>query len=62
MIASRPCLAVYGFNPRARDGREVDRQWVRRYLLSFNPRARDGREKNNPELNDVRIQFQSTRP
>ena len=37
---------VVGFNPRARDGREVAMVLVSFvYLVGFNPRARDGREK-----------------
>ena len=35
---------AFGFNPRAREGRDiVDRQIVRR-SVSFNPRAREGRD------------------
>ena len=34
----------YGFNPRARDGREYCKLHFGVPLLSFNPRARDGRE------------------
>ena len=36
--------AVLCFNPRARDGREVDSQQPTQAELGFNPRARDGRE------------------
>ena len=33
-----------GFNPRARDGREIRTVLIKDLSHSFNPRARDGRE------------------
>ena len=35
---------LFGFNPRARDGREKKLLLCNAQLGSFNPRARDGRE------------------
>ena len=34
----------WGFNPRARDGRDWQRWITTRSKLGFNPRARDGRD------------------
>ena len=39
-------MSRYGFNPRARDGREALSGFLPLACLSFNPRARDGRESN----------------
>ena len=37
-------MAIAGFNPRARDGRELPMLGSTHLRLRFNPRARDGRE------------------
>ena len=42
-----------GFNPRARDGRELFRQPTDQLQQCFNPRARDGREGWVNSANDA---------
>ena len=56
-----PLVSSDSFNPRARDGREVDNLPTIEALAGFNPRARDGRE---PKLATslISAMFQSTRP
>ena len=52
----------YGFNPRARDGREYECIAETELLKCFNPRARDGRELTMPRNPVNTYLFQSTRP
>ncbi len=55
-------LKFYGFNPRARTGRDVllFRPW--RAFSCFNPRARTGRDAELRRIGAERGLFQSTRP
>ena len=44
MLTYHHLKVLLGFNPRARDGREVAVKHCQYRNASFNPRARDGRE------------------
>ena len=51
-----------GFNPRAREGRDMTAQVTLRIFLCFNPRAREGRDLRMESWRETMAQFQSTRP
>ncbi len=53
---------IFGFNPRARAGRDARFAATRRARFRFNPRARAGRDISKPVMTARQLVFQSTRP
>ena len=51
-----------GFNPRAREGRDIARDVVGISVDGFNPRAREGRDLLGSDPGASLSMFQSTRP
>jgi len=51
-----------GFNPRAREGRDIQRFLYKYNRVRFNPRAREGRDFAIAALPPPAFAFQSTRP
>ena len=52
----------FGFNPRAREGRDQPATICNVCYRRFNPRAREGRDVMLPYIMDMGILFQPTRP
>ncbi len=53
---------LLGFNPRIREGCDVETEFTAPAVPSFNPRIREGCDKTPLALVGVLTQFQSTHP